>query len=57
MNNNRLETIFKGVTVFTGIIVLLLNFIGALNVPCGMALLSFVLAALSGLTIGSMLKS
>jgi hypothetical protein len=57
MNKNQLETIFKGVAITMGIVVIALNFTGALTTAAGMALLSLVLAALSGLTIGSMLKN
>ncbi|MGA2489378.1 MAG: hypothetical protein ABSF99_04205 [Anaerolineales bacterium] len=57
MNKNRLETIFKGVVVIMGIGVILLNFLGALTTSAGIALLSIVLATLSGMTIGSILKN
>jgi hypothetical protein len=57
VNKNRLETIFKGVVVIMGIGVILLNFLGALTTSAGIALLSIVLATLSGMTIGSILKN
>jgi len=57
MNKNFLASIFKGMVAAMGIVVIMLNSMGALTTAAGMALLSILLAALSGLTIGSMLKN
>jgi hypothetical protein len=56
VNNNRLEIIFKSITVIGGIVVIILNFFAVFSISTGMALLSIMLAIFTGLTIGSRLK-
>jgi len=57
MNVNRLGMVLKGAAVVMGIIIMVLNFSGLLTSAAGVAWLSIVLAALCGLTIGSMLRN
>ena len=57
MNKDLPASVFKGLAAALGILVIVLNSVGALTPAAGMALLSILLATLSGLTIGSMLKN